>query len=174
SFFPSFPFPFSPSLIFVSATSNATCCTSGSRTASDVSSGSSQTAATLGCSSYENRLLAGSRTELNAALGIYGSPYAAAGANAGYANYLPYNADPSGFYTALNSQYDLKDSSPALHAGIAQPTAAAYYSYDHSFGQYDRMPPEKRPAPSRHGYMNIEKILTQLRVRRSCWPSSLK
>ncbi|XP_015680527.1 iroquois-class homeodomain protein IRX-6 [Protobothrops mucrosquamatus] len=94
--------------------------------------------ATLGCPSYENRLLAGSRTELNAALGIYGSPYAAAGANPGYANYLPYNADPSSFYTALNSQYDLKDSSPALHAGIAQPTAAAYYSYDHSFGQYDR------------------------------------
>uniref|UniRef100_A0A8C5RRS7 Iroquois homeobox 6 n=1 Tax=Laticauda laticaudata TaxID=8630 RepID=A0A8C5RRS7_LATLA len=93
---PSFLLP-----IFVAATSSATCCTSGSRAASDVSSGSSQAAATLGCASYENRLLAGSRTELNAALGIYGSPYAAAGANAGYANYLPYNADPSGFYTAL-------------------------------------------------------------------------
>ncbi|XP_070617722.1 iroquois-class homeodomain protein IRX-6 [Erythrolamprus reginae] len=136
--FPQFGYSYSASSqIFVSATSSASCCTSGSRAASDVSSGSSQTA-TLGCSSYENRLLAGSRTELNAALGIYGSPYAAAGANAGYANYLPYNADPSGFYTALNSQYDLKDSSAALHAGIAQPTAAAYYSYDHSFGQYDR------------------------------------
>ncbi|KAM6430259.1 iroquois-class homeodomain protein IRX-6 [Liasis olivaceus] len=136
--FPQFGYSYSASSqIFVSATSSATCCTSGSRAASDVSSGSSQTA-TLGCTSYENRLLAGSRTELNAALGIYGSPYAAAGANPGYANYLPYNADPSSFYTALNSQYDLKDSSPALHAGIAQPTAAAYYSYDHCFGQYDR------------------------------------
>ncbi|XP_039208311.1 iroquois-class homeodomain protein IRX-6 isoform X2 [Crotalus tigris] len=136
--FPQFGYSYSASSqIFVSASSSATCCTSASRTASDVSSGSSQPA-TLGCPSYENRLLAGSRTELNAALGIYGSPYTAAGANPGYANYLPYNADPSSFYTALNSQYDLKDSSPALHAGIAQPTAAAYYSYDHSFGQYDR------------------------------------
>ncbi|XP_053256088.1 iroquois-class homeodomain protein IRX-6 [Podarcis raffonei] len=123
------------SQFFVSATSSTTCCDSGTRSVSDVSSGSSSQTATLCCPSYENRLLAGSRTDLNAALGMYGSPYAAA-AGQSYANYLPYGADPSTLYTTLNSQYDIKDGSSALHAGIAQPTAAAYYTYEHSFGQY--------------------------------------
>ncbi|XP_061450459.1 iroquois-class homeodomain protein IRX-6 [Rhineura floridana] len=122
------------SQIFVSATSSTTCCDSGARSVSDVHSGSSSQTATLCCPSYENRLLAGSRTDLNAALGMYGSPYAAAGQS--YANYLPYGADPSTLYTTLNSQYDIKDGSSTLHAGIAQPTATAYYTYEHSFGQY--------------------------------------
>ncbi|XP_062997210.1 iroquois-class homeodomain protein IRX-6 [Elgaria multicarinata webbii] len=123
------------SQFFVSASSSTACCDSGSRSVSDVSSGSSQTA-TLCCPSYENRLLASSRTDLNAALGMYGSPYAAAAAGQGYANYLPYGADPSTLYSTLNTQYDIKDSSSALHAGITQPGATAYYTYDHSFGQY--------------------------------------
>uniref|UniRef100_A0ABM5EUC3 Iroquois-class homeodomain protein IRX-6 n=1 Tax=Pogona vitticeps TaxID=103695 RepID=A0ABM5EUC3_9SAUR len=129
-------YPYSASSqFFVSATSSTTCCDSGSRSVSDVSTGSSQTAP-LCCPSYENRLLASSRTDLNAALGMYGSPYAAA-AGQSYANYLPYSADPSTLYTTLNSQYDLKDGSSALHAGIPQPAAAtAYYTYEHSFGQY--------------------------------------
>ncbi|NXK56949.1 IRX6 protein, partial [Chauna torquata] len=33
-----------------------------------------------------------------------------------------------------NPQYEIKDGTGALHSGIAQP--AAYYSYDHSLGQY--------------------------------------
>ncbi|KAJ7311860.1 hypothetical protein JRQ81_006175 [Phrynocephalus forsythii] len=135
-------YPYSTSSqFFVSATSSTTCCDSGSRSASDVSTGSSQ-AATLCCPSYENRLLASSRPDLNAALGMYGSPYAAAAAAAAaagqsYANYLPYSADPSTLYTTLNSQYDLKEGSSALHTGIPQPAAATtYYTYEHSFGQY--------------------------------------
>lgn len=31
-------------------------------------------------------------------------------------------------------QYEIKDGAGTLHSGIAQP--AAYYSYDHSLGQY--------------------------------------
>ncbi|XP_063334994.1 Iroquois homeobox protein 6a isoform X2 [Pelmatolapia mariae] len=102
--------------------------------------GSSQTAAAAAaasfcCPSYENRLLASSRTELNAALGMYSSPYAAAAAaSQNYANYFPYSTDPSAIYSTLNPQYDIKDSTGTLHSGITQ--TAAYYPYDHSLGQY--------------------------------------
>ncbi|KAM4593421.1 Iroquois homeobox protein 6a isoform 2-T2 [Odontesthes bonariensis] len=102
--------------------------------------GGSQTAAAAAaasfcCPSYENRLLASSRTELNAALGMYSSPYAAAAAaSQNYANYFPYSTDPSAIYSTLNPQYDIKDSTGTLHSGITQ--TAAYYPYDHSLGQY--------------------------------------
>ncbi|XP_013863429.1 Iroquois homeobox protein 6a isoform X2 [Austrofundulus limnaeus] len=103
--------------------------------------GSSQTAAAAAaaasfyCPSYENRLLASSRTELNAALGMYSSPYAgAATASQNYANYFPYSTDPSAIYSSLNPQYDIKDSTGTLHSGIAQ--TATYYPYDHCLGQY--------------------------------------
>nr|XP_056718732.1 iroquois-class homeodomain protein IRX-6 [Euleptes europaea] len=132
--FSQFGYPYSTaSQFFVSAASTTTCCDTASRAASDASSGSAPTAA-LRCPSYENRLLAGSRTELNAALGMYGSPYAAA-ASQGYANYLPYNGDPSTLYTTLNSQYEIKEGASTLHPGIPQP-ATAYYTYEHSLGQY--------------------------------------
>ncbi|NXS58231.1 IRX6 protein, partial [Brachypteracias leptosomus] len=36
--------------------------------------------------------------------------------------------------TSQNPQYEIKDGTGTLHSGIAQP--AAYYSYDHSLGQY--------------------------------------
>lgn len=87
---------------FVSATPSTTCCDSISRSVTEGSS-ASQTAASFCCPSYENRLLASTRTELNAALGMYGSPYAAAAAAAGqnYANYFPYSADPSAIYSSL-------------------------------------------------------------------------
>ncbi|XP_077166407.1 iroquois-class homeodomain protein IRX-6 isoform X1 [Paroedura picta] len=134
--FPQFGYPYSTtSQFFVSAASTTTCCDSASRATSDVSSGSSQPTVLRG-PSYENRLLAGSRTDLNAALGMYGSPYAAAAAaSQGYANYLPYNADPSALYTTLNSQYEIKEGTSTLHPGIPQP-ATAYYTYEHSLGQY--------------------------------------
>ncbi|XP_060644405.2 iroquois-class homeodomain protein IRX-6 isoform X1 [Anolis sagrei] len=135
-------YPYSTSSqFFVSASSSGSCCDSGSRSGPDAASGGSSqaaaaAAATLCCPSYENRLLGSSRPELNAAaLGMYGSPYAAA-ASQGYANYLPYGADPSALYTTLNSQYDLKEGSSALHPGIGQPAAAAYYTYEPTFGQY--------------------------------------
>ncbi|XP_062249808.1 Iroquois homeobox protein 6a isoform X2 [Platichthys flesus] len=113
------------------------------RSVSDGTAGGSQTAAAAAaaaaasfcCPSYENRLLASSRTELNAALGMYGSPYAAAAAaSQNYANYFPYSADPSAIYSSLNPQYDIKDSTSTLHSGITQ--TAAYYPYDPSLGQY--------------------------------------
>uniref|UniRef100_A0A673B5V8 Iroquois homeobox 6a n=1 Tax=Sphaeramia orbicularis TaxID=375764 RepID=A0A673B5V8_9TELE len=126
---------------FVSANPSTTCCDSISRSVSD-GTGGSQTAAAAAaaaasfcCPSYENRLLASSRTELNAALGMYSSPYAAAAAaSQNYANYFPYSTDPSAIYSSLNPQYDIKDSTGTLHSGITQ--TAAYYPYDHSLGQY--------------------------------------
>ncbi|NWU71205.1 IRX6 protein, partial [Pterocles burchelli] len=36
--------------------------------------------------------------------------------------------------TSQNPQYEIKDGAGTLHSGIAQP--AAYYSYEHSLGQY--------------------------------------
>ncbi|XP_051511052.1 iroquois-class homeodomain protein IRX-6-like isoform X1 [Myxocyprinus asiaticus] len=134
--FSQFGYPYNAtSQFFVSANPSTTCCESISRSVTEGSS-ASQTAASFCCPSYENRLLASTRTELNAALGMYGSPYAAAAAAAGqnYANYFPYNADPSVIYSSLNPQYDIKEGSGSLHGTITQP--AAYYPYDHSLGQY--------------------------------------
>ncbi|XP_069495724.1 iroquois-class homeodomain protein IRX-6 isoform X2 [Ambystoma mexicanum] len=135
--FSQFGYPYSStSQLFVSTKPNASCCESASRSTPDGSSGSSQ-AATLWCSSHENRLLASTRTELNAALGRYSAPFTAT-SNQGYANYMPYGAEASTLYTSLNPQYEVKDGTGALHTGIGQ--SAAYYSYDHTLGhyQYDR------------------------------------
>lgn len=88
---------------FVSANTSTTCCDSISRSVTE-GPNASQSAASFCCPSYENRLLASTRTELNAALGVYGSPYAAAAAAAAgqnYANYFPYSADPSAIYSSL-------------------------------------------------------------------------
>lgn len=87
---------------FVSANPSTTCCDSISRSVSDGTSGT-QTPATFCCPSYENRLLASTRTELNAALGMYSSPYAAAAAaSQNYASYFPYSAEPSAaIYSSL-------------------------------------------------------------------------
>ncbi|XP_034437510.1 LOW QUALITY PROTEIN: iroquois-class homeodomain protein IRX-6a [Hippoglossus hippoglossus] len=140
--FSQFGYPYNAtSQFFVSANPSTTCCDSISRSVSDGTAGGSQTAAAAAaaasfcCPSYENRLLASSRTELNAALGMYGSPYAAAAAaSQNYANYFPYSTDPSAIYSSLNPQYDIKDSTATLHSGITQ--TAAYYPYDPSLGQY--------------------------------------
>lgn len=87
---------------FVSANPSTTCCDSISRSVSDGSSGSQTAASSFCCPSYENRLLASTRTELNAALGMYSSPYAAAAAaSQNYANYFPYSPDPSAIYSTL-------------------------------------------------------------------------
>ncbi|OXB76116.1 UNVERIFIED_CONTAM: hypothetical protein H355_000215, partial [Colinus virginianus] len=77
---------------------------------------------------------------------MYGAPYAA---GQGYGNYLPYSAEPAAIYTALNPQYEIKEGAGTLHSGIAQP--AAYYSYEHSLGQYqyDRYGPVDFTASAR-------------------------
>ncbi|XP_036390401.1 iroquois-class homeodomain protein IRX-6-like [Megalops cyprinoides] len=133
--FSQFGYPYNAtSQFFVSANPSTTCCDSISRSMSEASSGS-QKAAAFCCPSYENRLFASTRTELNAALGMYSSPYAAAAAaSQNYTNYFPYSTDPSALYSTLNPQYEIKDGAGSLHSGIAQP--AAYYPYDHSLGQY--------------------------------------
>lgn len=111
---------------FVSANPSTTCCDSISRSVPpDGSAGGAQTPAAVAAAAaaaasfccpapYENRLLAGSRSELNAAaLGVYGSPYAAAAAaSQNYANYFPYGTDPSAaIYSSL-----VGSPLPALHA----------------------------------------------------------
>ncbi|XP_048886310.1 iroquois-class homeodomain protein IRX-6-like isoform X1 [Brienomyrus brachyistius] len=131
--FSQFGYPYNTSSqFFVSANPSTTCCDSISRSVSD-GSGGSQTAAAFCCPPYENRLLASTRGELNAALGMYGSPYAAA-AGQNYANYFPYSTEPSALYSTLTPQYDIKDGAGNLHSSITQ--SAAYYPYDHSLGQY--------------------------------------
>ncbi|XP_019722111.1 Iroquois homeobox protein 6a [Hippocampus comes] len=148
--FSQFGYPYNAtSQFFVSANPSTTCCDSISRSVPpDGSAGGAQTPAAVAAAAaaaasfccpapYENRLLGGSRSELNAAaLGVYGSPYAAAAAaSQNYANYFPYGTDPSAaIYSSLNPQYDMKESAGTLHSGISQ--TAAYYPYDPSLGQY--------------------------------------
>ncbi|KQK80908.1 iroquois-class homeodomain protein IRX-6 [Amazona aestiva] len=127
--FSQFGYPYSTtSQFFVSSNPSTTCCEAASRSAPDASP--APASASLCCAPYESRLLPPGRAELNAALGMYGAPIAA---GQGYGSYLPYGTEPAALYSALNSQYEIKDGAGTLHSGIAQP--AAYY-YDHSFGQY--------------------------------------
>lgn len=80
------------------ASPSTTCCEAGPRSVPDASS--APAAASLCCAPYESRLLAPGRAELNAALGMYGAPYAA---GQGYGSYLPYGPEPAALYTALVS-----------------------------------------------------------------------
>lgn len=73
---------------------------------SDGTSGSTPPAPTLCCAPYDNRLLGTARPELGAALGIYGTPYAAAAAAQSYPGYLPYGPEPPALYGALVSAGD--------------------------------------------------------------------
>ncbi|XP_062442834.1 iroquois-class homeodomain protein IRX-6 [Rhea pennata] len=130
--FSQFGYPYSTtSQLLVPASPGAACCEPPPRSAPAASPGPAAAAAPLCCPPYENRLLAATRGELNAALGVYGAPYAAA---QGYAGCLPYGADPAALYPSLTPQYDMKEGTGALPSGIAQPPA--YYSYEHSLGQY--------------------------------------
>ncbi|XP_001372954.3 iroquois-class homeodomain protein IRX-6 isoform X2 [Monodelphis domestica] len=140
--FSQFGYPYnSASQFLVPANSSTTCCESAPRSASvpDGSTGSTQASA-LCCQPYDNRLLGSARPELGTALGVYGSPYAAAAAAAaaasshGYSSYLPYSSEPQALYSALNPQYELKDTTGSFPAGLAQP--GTYYPYEPSLGQY--------------------------------------
>uniref|UniRef100_A0A8D0KTP3 Uncharacterized protein n=1 Tax=Strix occidentalis caurina TaxID=311401 RepID=A0A8D0KTP3_STROC len=189
--------PLSSPQFFVPASPSTTCCEAAPRSGPDAAA--APAAASLCCGPYEGRLLPPGRAELNAALGMYGAPYAA---GQGYGNYLPYSAEPAALYTALNPQYEIKEGAGTLPSGIAQP--AAYYSYEHSLGQYQglmpgsRRPPlpnhlpagtgrwisavrpdakmqrERRRAPSRPGCTSTAKTPTPPKERKSCWPSSPK
>ncbi|XP_072488343.1 iroquois-class homeodomain protein IRX-6 isoform X2 [Notamacropus eugenii] len=140
--FSQFGYPYSSASQFlVPASPSTTCCESATRSTPvpDGSTGSTQ-ASTLCCQPYENRLLGSARPELSTALGVYGSPYAAAAAAAAaasshsYSSYLPYSPEPQGLYSALNPQYELKETTGNFPAGLAQP--GAYYPYEPSLGQY--------------------------------------
>ncbi|KAM9060887.1 iroquois-class homeodomain protein IRX-6 isoform X1 [Sarcophilus harrisii] len=140
--FSQFGYPYSSASQFlVPANPSTTCCESAPRSATvpDGSTGSTQTSA-LCCQPYENRLLGSARPELGTALGVYGSPYAAAAAAAaaasshGYSSYLPYSPEPQALYSALNPQYELKETTGSFPGGLTQP--GAYYPYEPSLGQY--------------------------------------
>ncbi|XP_058530592.1 iroquois-class homeodomain protein IRX-6 isoform X1 [Ochotona princeps] len=133
--FPHFGHPYSgASQFLVSASSSATCCESAPHSMSDVTSGSTPPAPTLCCAPYDNRLLGTARPELGAALGIYGTPYAAAAAAQSYPGYLPYGPEPPALYGALNPQYEFKEAAGSFTPGLAQP--GAYYPYEQTLGQY--------------------------------------
>ncbi|XP_053305758.1 iroquois-class homeodomain protein IRX-6 [Spea bombifrons] len=130
--FSQFGYPYGGNSQFlVSTNASSTCYESAARSLPEIPTAPAQTPA-LCCPSYENRLLVGTRTELNAALGVYNPTYATA--TQSYASYLPYSTDPATLYPTLTPQYDMKDGTNSLHPGLAQP--AAYYPYDHTFGQY--------------------------------------
>ncbi|XP_053571716.1 iroquois-class homeodomain protein IRX-6 [Bombina bombina] len=129
--FSQFGYPYSSNSQFLVTTNHSTCYDSAPRSLSDVPTATGQTPA-ICCPSYENRLLVSTRTDLNAALGVYSPPYASSSSS--YASYLPYNTEPPTLYSSLTPQYEMKDGTSSLHHGIAQP--AAFYPYDHSLGQY--------------------------------------
>ncbi|XP_039098293.1 iroquois-class homeodomain protein IRX-6 [Hyaena hyaena] len=134
--FPHFGHPYGSAPQFlVSASSSATCCESAPRSVPDVASGSTPAAA-LCCAPYDGRLLGSARPELGAALGIYGTSYAAAAAAAAqsYPGYLPYSPEPPTLYGALNPQYEFKEAAGSFTPGLAQ--AGAYYPYEPTLGQY--------------------------------------
>ncbi|XP_051703117.1 iroquois-class homeodomain protein IRX-6 isoform X2 [Oryctolagus cuniculus] len=132
--FPHFGHPYSgASQFLVSASSSATCCESAPRSVSEVASGSTPAPA-LCCAPYDNPLLGSARPELGAALGIYGTPYAAAAAAQSYPGYLPYGPEPPALYGALNAQYEFKEAAGSFTPGLAQ--TGAYYPYEQTLGQY--------------------------------------
>ncbi|XP_049720061.1 iroquois-class homeodomain protein IRX-6 isoform X1 [Elephas maximus indicus] len=132
--FPHFGHPYGgASQFLVSASPSATCCESAPRSVPNVASGSTPAAA-LCCASYNSRLLGSARPELGAALGIYGSPYAAAAAAQSYPGYLPYGPEPPALYRALNPQYEFKEATGSFTSGLAQ--SGAYYPYEPTLGQY--------------------------------------
>ncbi|XP_062845899.1 Iroquois homeobox protein 6a [Trichomycterus rosablanca] len=133
--FSQFGYPYNAtSQFFMSPKPSTTCCDTISRSVSDGSSAPqvSAAAASFCCApACEKRLVSGARTELSAALGMYSAPYAPPHA---YANYFQYGADSSSIYSTLAPQYEIKEGTANLHSGISQPSA--YYTYDHSLGQY--------------------------------------
>ncbi|XP_073459970.1 iroquois-class homeodomain protein IRX-6 [Aquarana catesbeiana] len=131
--FSQFSYPYNSNSQFLVSVNPSTICydTSASGSLPVISAASVQTSA-ICCPSYEKRLLVSTRTNLNAAFGMYNPPQTTA--SLGYASYLPCSSDPTAFYSTLTSQYEMKDSSSALHSGISQPSV--YSPYDHSLGQY--------------------------------------
>ncbi|XP_051051110.1 iroquois-class homeodomain protein IRX-6 [Phodopus roborovskii] len=129
--FPPFGHPYGgTSQFLVSASSSATCCETAPRSVSDVASVSTS-ASTLCCTPYDSRLLGSARSELGAALGIYGAPYAAAQS---YPGYLPYGPEPSPLCGTLNPQYEFKDPAGNFTPSLTQP--GTYYPYEPTLGQY--------------------------------------
>ncbi|KAM8945918.1 iroquois-class homeodomain protein IRX-6 [Pelodytes ibericus] len=127
-----FGYPYSSNSQFLVSTSPSTgCYDAAPRSLPEVPTATAQTSS-ICCPSYENRLLVSTRTDLNAALGVYNPTYATASQS--YASYLPYSTDPATLYPTLTAQYEMKDGTNALHPGIAQP--AAHYPYDYTLGQY--------------------------------------
>ncbi|XP_072278609.1 iroquois-class homeodomain protein IRX-6 [Pyxicephalus adspersus] len=131
--FSQFGYPYSSNSQFLISVNPSTICydTSVSGSLPVISAASVQTSA-ICCPSYEKRLLVSTKTDLNAAFGMYNNPQTTT--SPGYASYLPCSSDPTAFYSTLTSQYEMKDSSASLHSGISQP--AVYPPYDHSLGQY--------------------------------------
>ncbi|KAM9302133.1 iroquois-class homeodomain protein IRX-6 [Gastrophryne carolinensis] len=114
----------------VSANASAICYDApAARSVTEVPSGQSPA---ICCPSYENRLLVGTRADLNAALGMYSPPYATSGP--GYPGYFSCSSDPTALYPTLTPPYEIKEASSSLQPGIALP--AVYKPYDHSLGQY--------------------------------------
>lgn len=95
-------------LQFLVSVNPSTICydTSASGSLPVISAASVQTSA-ICCPSYEKRLLVSTRTDLNAAFGMYNPPQTTA--SLGYASYLPCSSDPTAFYSTLVSSNEFAD-----------------------------------------------------------------
>uniref|UniRef100_A0A669QYB0 Iroquois homeobox 4 n=1 Tax=Phasianus colchicus TaxID=9054 RepID=A0A669QYB0_PHACC len=154
----------------------ASCCEPAPRSGPDASS--APAAASLCCAPYESRLLAPGRAELNAALGMYGAPYAA---GQGYGNYLPYSAEPAAIYTALVSEGarerptavtappERPGRRPGSRAGRAGVGSGTPHAAPAGTGRWIS---PLRPGARIRGCTSTARTRTPPRARRSCWPSS--
>ncbi|XP_071785744.1 iroquois-class homeodomain protein IRX-4-like [Asterias amurensis] len=124
STFPQFgyPYPASSQLLMSAATPASSCCESGRPVVTDPHTGQA-----VCCSPLDNRATALLHSRVAGLPALYSSPYAT---DQGFVHFA---ADPSAFYSPLNSAYDLKSNTEGWSA-LAQPTAC--YPYDPTTYQY--------------------------------------
>ncbi|XP_022082387.1 iroquois-class homeodomain protein IRX-6-like [Acanthaster planci] len=124
STFPQFgyPYPASSQLLMSAATPASSCCESGRPVVTDPHTGQA-----VCCSPLDNRATALLHSRVAGLPALYTSPYATD------PSFVHFAADPSAFYSPLNSAYDLK-TNPEGWSALAQPTAC--YPYDPTTYQY--------------------------------------
>ncbi|XP_038068106.1 LOW QUALITY PROTEIN: iroquois-class homeodomain protein IRX-6-like [Patiria miniata] len=117
-----YPYPASSQLLMSAATPASSCCESGRPVVTDPHTGQA-----VCCSPLDNRATALLHSRVAGLPALYTSPYAT---DPGFVHFA---ADPSAFYSPLNSAYDLK-TNPEGWSALAQPTAC--YPYDPTTYQY--------------------------------------
>ncbi|XP_072013483.1 uncharacterized protein [Amphiura filiformis] len=113
-----YPYPASSQLLMSAATPSTSCCDS---TRPAAGSDPATPGSTVCCPPLDSRTTALLHARVGGLPALYASPYATE------SGYLHFAADPSAFYSPLNSAYDLKAGAEGWSA-LPQPTAC--YPYD--------------------------------------------